>query len=285
MNEMIDPLAAAFSQLWQDMVSWTPRLVLGLVLVVVAIVTAKIVERILRGVLRRIGFDRALTSLGLDAVGHSLSFTKTLSELVPRFVFYLLLFLFARTAADAMGLEPISSAIGSFMAYLPNVLAATLVLVLGGAGAQFAGKAVTRAAEGTGIEFASSIGAMAGAILLFVVAVTAISQLKIDTEIVRILTWSSLGVLVIAFGLSFGLGTREITRNIVAGFYARKTFDMGRRIEIDGHSGRLTAITPTQTLLDDDGTMIAISNNAFLQQTIRQYPAGESRPPSNTRTP
>ena len=79
-------------------------------------------------------------------------------------------------------------------------------------------------------------------------------------------------MLVLAFGLSFGLGTRGITRSIVAGFYARKTFEMGRRIEIAGESGRLTAITPTQTLLDDGGTIIAVSNQAFLEQTVRQFP-------------
>ncbi|MBT8336721.1 MAG: mechanosensitive ion channel family protein [Gemmatimonadetes bacterium] len=276
MSELLEQIRIAFSQLWLDMVSWTPRLVVGLLLVVAAVVAAKIVERVLRGLLKKIGIDGALSSLGLDAVGSSVGLTKTLSDLIPRFVFYLLLFLFARTAADALGLEPISSAIGTFMAYLPNVLAAALVLVLGGAGAQFAGKAVTRAAEGTGIEFAGSLGAMAGAILLFVVVVTAISQLKIDTEIVRILTWSSLGMLVLAFGLSFGLGTRDITRNIVAGFYARKTFEMGRRVELGGESGRLTAITPTQTLLDDDGTIVAVSNRAFLEQTVRQFPESSS---------
>lgn len=277
MSELLEQIRVAFSQLWLDLVGWTPRLVIGLLLVVVAVVVAKVVERVLRGVLKRLGIDGALDALGLDAVGSSVGLTKALSDLIPRFVFYLLLFLFARTAADAMGLEPISSAIGSFMAYLPNVLAATLVLVLGGAGAQFAGRAVTRAAEGTGIEFAGSMGAMAGAILLFVVVVTAISQLKIDTEIVRILTWSSLGMLVIAFGLSFGLGTRGITRSIVAGFYARKTFEMGRRIEIGGESGRLMAITPTQTLLDHDGTIIAVSNQAFLEQTVRQFPGDSTK--------
>ena len=75
-------------------------------------------------------------------------------------------------------------------------------------------------------------------------------------QIVRILTWSTLGCMVLAFGLSFGLGTRDITRNIIAGFYVRKT-----------------AITPTQTLLDQDGTMIAVANSVFLEQTVRHTPA------------
>jgi small-conductance mechanosensitive channel len=273
MNEIREQLLAAFAQLGQDIVSWTPRVILGLVLVVAAVIAAKIIERILRALLTRIGIDGLVGKLGIDQMLRSLGISNTLNHLVPRFVYYLLLFLFARTAAEALGLEPISAAIGSFMAYLPNVLAAMLVLVLGTAAAQFAGKAVSSAAGNTGIEFAGSLGAMVSGILLFVVVVTAISQLRIDTEIVRILTWSTLGCMVLAFGLSFGLGTRDITRNIIAGFYARKTLHIGDRVEVSGEHGTLAAITPTQTLLDQDGTMIAVANSVFLEQTVRHTPA------------
>ena len=44
--------------------------------------------------------------------------------------------------------------------------------------------------------------------------------------------------LVLAFGVSFGLGTRELTRNIVAGYYARKVLETGRPIEVAGGRGR-----------------------------------------------
>jgi small-conductance mechanosensitive channel len=270
MSQIQEQIVTAFSQLGRDIVAWTPRIVVGIVLVLFAVAVAKVVERMLRTFLLKTGADGLLGTLGLDSTMEGLGVSNTLSQLLPRFAYWLLLFLFARTAADALGLEPLSSAIGTFLAYLPNVLAAVLVLVLGGAGAQFAGKAVTRAGEGAGIEFASSLGALAGAILLFVVLVTAIAQLRIDTEIVLVLTWCSLGVLVLAFGLSFGLGTRDITRNIVAGFYARKTFDMGKTIEISGQKGTLTAITPTQTLLDQDGTTVAVANSVFLSEVVRQ---------------
>ena len=51
---------------------------------------------------------------------------------------------------------------------------------------------------------------------------------KIDTDIVRIVTSLILGAGALAFGLSFGFGTRNIVRNIAAGFYARKILVIGR---------------------------------------------------------
>jgi hypothetical protein len=58
-----------------------------------------------------------------------------------------------------------------------------------------------------------------------------------------------LGAGALAFGLSFGFGTRDIVRNIAAGFYARKILVIGRSLEIAGQRGTLRAITATHVVL------------------------------------
>ena len=97
-----------------------------------------------------------------------------------------------RNGIDALGLTAISSAIGTFFDYLPNVIAALLLLILGGALGQFAGDTVARSAEASGIEFAPALGKLVSGLIVFVSAMMAISQLKIDTDIVRIVTSSFL---------------------------------------------------------------------------------------------
>ncbi len=74
----------------------------------------------------------------------------------------------------------------------------------------------------------------------------------------------------LGFGLSLGLGTREITRNILAGFYARKVFRIGEEMEIAGERGTLKAITPTQTLLERDNRTIAVANSVYLEDPVKQ---------------
>ena len=63
-----------------------------------------------------------------------------------------------------------------------------LILILGSAAAQFAGRAVAEAASRSGIEFASTLEGVVSGLLLFVLGIMAVSQLKIDTEIVRVVT-------------------------------------------------------------------------------------------------
>jgi hypothetical protein len=270
MQEIQQRLGEAFRQLLDSIIDMTPTIVVGIVLFIVALLVAKLCERLLRGLLNRARLDAGLEKLGVDGALRRIGVQKKMSRVLPRLAYFLLLLLFLRTAADALGLAAISGAVGSFFSYLPNIVAAVLILVLGAIAAQAAGGAVTRAAENSGIEFASSLGGVVTAVLFFVLGIMAVGQLRIDTEIVRLVTTGLLAGFALAFGLSFGLGSREITRNILAGYYARKTFRMGEELEIGGARGRLSAITPTQTILEDGDGIVAVANSAFLEGVARQ---------------
>ncbi|MDH3426963.1 MAG: mechanosensitive ion channel [Gemmatimonadota bacterium] len=269
-SSLLDQLKEAFSSMFNSIIAWTPRIVMGLLLVIVALIVAKIAERLLRAILVRMRFDQALARTGADKLLERIGIRQELNRGVPRLVYWLLLLLFAKTAADSVGLVAVSQAIGAFAAYLPNIIAAVFIIILGGAAAQFAGGAVSEAAESSGIEFSSTLGSLVSGVLMFVLGIMALSQLKIDTDMMRLVAMGLMAGLALAFGLSFGLGSRDITRNIIAGFYARKTFTVGEAIEISGERGTLEAITPTQTLLDQEGTMVAVSNSVFLEQVVKQ---------------
>lgn len=245
-----------------------PRVLMGLAVAVALVLLAKLVERVLRVVLTRIRFDALLEQAGLDRLLQRIGLRESLNLMLPRLVYFLLLFLFAKSAADAFGLRAVSDAIGAMFAYLPNVIAAVLIVVVGVSVGQFAGEAVTRAAEESGIEFARPLGRVVSSLILFVVGVMAIGQLRFDTDMVRIVTICTLSGLALAFGLSIGLGTREITRNLLAGFYARKVFSPGDPIAVRGQRGVLKGITATQTLIQQDTGVVVIANSAFLDDVV-----------------
>ena len=265
---MQQQLQQMLADLQQTAFSAVPRLLLGLLVCAGLFLAAKLVERLLRAVLVRIKIDSLLEQAGVDKALQRIGIRQSLNLILPRLAYFLLLFLFARSAADAFGLKAISDAIASMFGYLPNVVAAILVFVVGTSVSQFAGRAVTQAAEDSGIEFARSLGSLVSGLILFVVGIMAISQLRIDTEMIRIVTICTLSGLALAFGLSIGLGTRDITRNVMAGFYARKVFRPGDALEIRGHRGVLKAITATQTLIEQEGGQTVVANSVFLDETI-----------------
>ncbi len=267
---MKEKLLESFGNLVTSVITAAPKVAVGIVLIILGLVVAKLVEIVLRMLLVRVRFDSLMERAGIDKALQRIGLRQQLNVFIPRLIYFLVIFLLAKTASDALGLVAISNAIGAFFSYLPNIVAALLLLILGSTVGQFAGQMVTQAAESSGIDFAPSLGKLVSGLILFVVAMMAIAQLKIDTEMVRIVTSFILGGGALAFGLSFGLGTRDVVRNIVAGFYARKFLAVGKRLEIAGQSGVLTAITATHAIVESDGKDLSISNSTFLDQVCKQ---------------
>jgi small-conductance mechanosensitive channel len=270
MPGMEKKLLEAFAGLGNSIATAMPKVAVGILLIVLGLVAAKLVEVVLRTMLVRIRFDRLMEKSGVDKALQRIGLRQQLNLFLPKLAYFLVIFLLAKTASDALGLIAISNAIGAFFSYLPNIIAALLLLILGTTVGQFAGQMVTQAAESSGIDSAAALGKLVSALIIFIVAMMAIGQLKIDTEMVRIVTSFFLGAGALAFGLAFGLGTRDIVRNIVTGFYARKFLAIGKGLEIAGQSGVLTAITATHAILNSEGQDIIVANSSFLDQTSKQ---------------
>jgi small-conductance mechanosensitive channel len=270
MTAMETKLLEAFAGLGNSIAYAIPKVGVGILLIILGLVVAKVVEIALRAMLVRARFDRLAEKSGVAKALRRIGMREQLNVFLPKLAYFLVIFLLVKTVSDALGLIAVSNAIGAFFAYLPNIVGALLLLVLGTTVGQFAGQMVTQAAESSGIDFAPALGRLISALIIFIVAMMAISQLKIDTGMIRIVSSFVLGAGALAFGLAFGLGTREIVRSIVTGFYARKLLAVGKSLEIAGHSGTLTAITATHAILTSDGKDIILPNSTFLHQTGKQ---------------
>jgi hypothetical protein len=272
---MQQKLLQAFGNLADSIIAAAPKVAVGIVLVVLGFAAAKLTEVVLRFMLTRIRFDRLMEKAGIDRALQRIGIRQQLNVFLPRLAYFLVLFVLAKTAADALGLIAISGAIGAFFAYLPNIVAALLLMILGTSLGQFAGEMVTQSGRNAGIDFAPSLGRLISGLIIFVVSMMAIGQLQIDTAIVRIVTSFVLGGAALGFGVSFGLGTRDIIRNITAGFYTRKFLRIGNRVEISGHKGVLLEINATHAILQAEDREIAIANTAFLETAAESLPGEE----------
>jgi len=247
-----------------------PRALTALIVILIGVLIAKIIEKALATGFEKLKIDALLEKAGVTETLEKLGLREPPGKLLSRAVYFLLVMLFIQSATQAVGLLVISDAIGSFFAYLPNLVAACLIMLFGFMLARFAGKTVTRSAEESGMDQAGILGRIVSSMIVFVVAIIAITQLKIDVEMVKSVVLVLLAGGTLAVALSFGLGTREVSRNIVAGFYARKLFQIGEVVEVGGERGVLTAITPMQTLVEREGQVIAIPNRVFLVEVTKQ---------------
>lgn len=262
--------ADVVSNLASSIAEFVPRAFTGLVVVLLGILLAKVAEKAIRTAFEKFRIDDLLQRIGLTDVLGRLGLKRSPGRVLARLVYWMLVLLFTQSAAQAVGLTAIADAIDAFFAYTPNIVAAALVLMIGLLISRFIGDAITRAATDSGVEFAPTLGRAASTLIFFVVAVMAVSQLHIDTQLIKSVVLVLLGGLATALALTFGLGTRDVTRNIVAGYYVRKLFRVGEEIEVAGETGVLVGVTSLQTLIERDGGTVAVPNKIFLEEVARR---------------
>ncbi len=263
-------ITGVLRSLGDSFAAFTPRALTALVVFLAGLLVAKIAARVIRTTFARLKIDDLLERVGLTEILHKLGLQDPPGFLLSRLVFYLLLLLFTQSAAEAVGLKAISDSITAFFGYLPHFVAATIVLLIGMLIAQFAGTAVTRSARDSGIEFAPILGRITSSLIIFLAGLMAVTQLRIDTEIIHSVVLILLSGVALALALTFGLGTREITRNLVAGFYVRKLFEVGQPVEIGDVGGTLAGVTSLHTVVEKDNQHTTIPNSVFLEQAARQ---------------
>ncbi|MDY0110348.1 MAG: mechanosensitive ion channel [Candidatus Krumholzibacteria bacterium] len=272
MDNGFDPLSAAGAvsrNLVTAVADLAPRFLVAVVVIILGLVVAKLAEKLIRVFCERLKIDALLERTGVTGALRRMGLSGSPGRLLARTVYFLLIVLFTQSVCRAVGLPVIADAIGSFFSYLPNLVAAFLVLLLGMILSQFVGRTITRSAEESGLEYGGLLGRSVSALVMFVVVIMALSQLRIDTAIIRLVVLVLLAAVAVAIALSFGLGTRDVTRNIVAGFYVRRLVHEGELLEIDGHAGTVVGVTPLQTLLEQDGRTLAVPNQVFLDKVFR----------------
>ena len=122
-------------------------------------------------------------------------------------------------ALSTLGIEALNNAIASIVGYLPNVVAAIIILVVAIAIAGVVGGAIAKLMGDTAL---GKIAATVVPVLVMTVAVfMALVQLKIATQIVVGMFYIVLGGIVLAAALAFGLGGRNAAQRLLDDAYEK----------------------------------------------------------------
>jgi hypothetical protein len=217
-NELWERLRAGAEQI----ASVLPAFLGAALIMLVGYYLARQVQRWLDETLKRLDFNRVAAAGGLDEVVE-----RTGSRLDPvraaaKLIFWLVMLVVILLASAALGLESINQTFGTMLAFLPTLIAATVVVILGMIVGEFLrGIIVTVAGNVAGVPTLAKI--VKGAVVLIAVFM-ALQQVGVAEEIVTSAFTLILGAVALAAGLAFGLGNRQL-----AGEITRRWYEQGQR--------------------------------------------------------
>ncbi|MGE0824442.1 MAG: mechanosensitive ion channel domain-containing protein [Candidatus Binatia bacterium] len=270
-EQVKDLVVSVTANPWAKIVAFAPNLMGMLFILVLGYLVSRGLQKIATLIFQKLGFDSLSVRVGLAGILQRTGIYITASVILGRLVFWLFMLTFLISATETLGLSNVSRTIDSFVRYLPNVIGAAVIVIIGMTLAQFVRDLVRSGATGLGVEYARGLGNLAYGVLIVVTGSLAVGQLQIETvlfnrvvEIVLIATGAALA-------LALGFGTRDIARHVVAGTYLRDLYRPGMNISVGEDSGAVQDVgTVITRIRAEDGHTIYIPNGHLTEVVVRE---------------
>jgi small-conductance mechanosensitive channel len=254
-----------------------PRLAAAVLLVVIGIPVAMLVARFVRRLLLAANVDDLGERLGVHNGLSRLGLERSLSGVVGRGVRIALIVVIVVAAISLLGFGALAATLNEVVLFVPKLLVAVALVIAGVVVGDFLRRRVDQL---TGqMAVGAPFGQMTEAVVVALFALTALALLGVPTTILLALVALVIAAGVLSVALAFGLGGREVAREVSAGRSIAGVFRVGERITVGGVTGEITALESVSTVLrDDGGTSVRIPNHLLVEAVVRVHGAPPGTP-------
>jgi hypothetical protein len=209
-------LSQAFSGLLIGVVNFIPQIVIAILVIIVGWLIGAAISKVVAQLVKALKVDKALEAAGARELvrkgGFELNSGVFLGELVKWFV---IVVSFIATF-DILGLSDVNQFLeGVVLGYIPQVIAAVLILLVAVVVASALQKTVIASAKAAGFASASLLGAVTKWAIWIFAFLAALFQLNIAATFIQTLFTGFVVALSLALGLAFGLGGRDAAKDYI----------------------------------------------------------------------
>jgi hypothetical protein len=215
---MIQEIAAALAQSWDNFatafVLFVPRLVAATIIFAGGFVIAIVSRKIIRAVLASLHFERLALRTGASEMLRVADMPSA-ELLIAKIVFWIVWIGFIVSAVDTLQFGAFQGLVEQFFRFVPRVLLALLVLVIGLLVANFVWRATLLALVNGGLPGARLLSGTMRLLVIAIAVVMALEQLGLATAVVLTAFAIAFGALMLGLAIAFGLGGRDAAAQLL----------------------------------------------------------------------
>lgn len=235
-------IMSSLEDIWEKIMSGMPK-VLGFIgFVLLAWILIKILLYIVRKALNKTKIDEWSKKLSKTEIFGNTTINIVLTNVILGVLRWLLILIFVLVGADIFGLGIVSQGISSFIAYLPSLLTALIIFVGGVYVGTVAKKAIQTMFKSLELTGGNLVANIAFYLIVVFISLAALDQAGIDTSVIKQNLTLVIGSVLLSFTIAFGLGSRDIIKRLLFGYYSRKNLEIGQKIKMDELEGVIISI-------------------------------------------
>ena len=209
-TQSADAVQGSFYDIWYTVAIYMPRILAAVIVFLIGWIVATILYRIVVEVAKVLKIDEALKHAGLNEAAKEAGFKLDAGAFIATLVMWFVALVFLVASLEILGLSVVTVFLERvILLYLPQVIVASLILVLGAIIAEVVRGLVTGSARAAGARSANFAGSVAKWAIWTFAVLAALDQLQVATVFIQTLFTGLVISLSLAFGLAFGLGGKD----------------------------------------------------------------------------
>lgn len=203
-------LNSSFTGIGGPAIQFLPKLLVAIIIFIAGWVVGSVLAEVIAKIVKATKVDSVLESAGARSLLEKAGFKLNTGAFLGGLVKWFIIVVFLVTAFDILGLQLVNQFLAyTVLAYLPQVVVATLMLIAAAVLADFAQKVTTGGARALESKQAGLVGGVARWAIWIVAILAAMNQLGIASTMMNTLFIGLVAMLSLAGGLAFGLGGRD----------------------------------------------------------------------------
>lgn len=212
-----DVFNQSLQSLWYAFVQFTPKLILAIILFIIGWLLGNIIARAIEQVFSALKIDKLFSSVGAEGFLHRAGLKLDTGYFVGQIVKWFVVIIFLLPSLSLV-LGP-DNAVESFLkvdvlGYLPNVIIAVLVLIIGAVVSEGVFGVVVAATKSANLKHANLFGSVAKYAIWVFAFIIALGKLGLG-DYMSILFSGIIGMLAVAGALAFGLGGKDAAARFI----------------------------------------------------------------------
>lgn len=202
--------------------NFLPNILAALLILVVGWIVARVLRAAVGRGLKLVRFPDLAEKAGIEEILKKGGIKRTSTDLLAVLIYWLMMLIVLLTMVNALRLEIASQLLNQILLYIPNIIVAVIVVIVGLYAATFVAGLVRTAAANAGIKEAGIVAALARyALVIFAIAI-ALDQLQIGEDIVANAFLILFGAACLAAALAVGLGSRDVVTRYLEERFGRR---------------------------------------------------------------
>ena len=207
---------SALQAFWFGIITWLPGVLLALIIFIIGVIIACLIGKAIAHLINLTRVNRALHDTSFQEYVNRAGYHLDIGAFIGWIVKWFFILVFLVGAFDVLGLGTVNTFLEQIvLVYLPRVIIAALILVVGSVLADIAGKAIRGSAKVANVSSANFIGTLARWAIWITTILFALNQLGIGSDLIQTLWIGIVAALALAFGLAFGLGAKDHASRVV----------------------------------------------------------------------